>query len=515
MENFSDTHSVNENTADDFYSEEFIQKIQNSRNELTVSDDMIFDNGICIDYENISEIPEGRFTVMRDGIRMDTLYIPCRRSEYIFVVLSGARTLDGVIVDVPKFHMWSWQKRLDINYLYIEDPMYFKYIDPILKIGWYFGDAEHDYRRYTADLIEKICGILGFPNDKIILYGISAGGTAAGFVAGMLDGSTAIINNPQIDFKSLKYTEEFTNITGLDILKASEDGNRNDLISVVKKNNEHENKSTFLFMFNGFSKEDISFHFAKLAESFGLQKSSCGLNRLDDNVYALIYLAEGFPSPHSVPPQSSLMKFIINTAAELKKFGYTDFLQEKFAQINNFYYEISYFQKVAFEESRSSALLGQSRISGHILLSSYITARIDIKNKGKKDSNNDIEITNISDENIKISVPNWFCKNGKGYVLQSKEGYLKIEFVCINSGVLEFALRGKCVIDKNTKQRIPIWIDFQKFSVNNKVIFDNAQSVWHDKPFRYSKKVSDGEKITVKLSWIPYDINKGYPQDNS
>lgn len=66
----------------------------------------------------------------------------------------------------------------------------------------------------------------------------------------------------------------------------------------------------------------------------------------------------------------------------------------------------------------------------HEYVKNLITARIDIKNEAGE--SNDIEILYI-DKIVSISTPQWFCYNGKGYILHSQKGSLDISFK-VNGG---------------------------------------------------------------------------------
>lgn len=84
-------------------------------------------------------------------------------------------------------------------------------------------------------------------------------------------------------------------------------------------------------------------------------------------------------------------------------------------------------------------------LRNHDYVNNLITARIDIKNEA--DESNDIEILYI-DKKVSVSNPQWFCSNGKGYVIHSQKGSLDICFKCIGDGKLAIYLRAKDVRDK-------------------------------------------------------------------
>lgn len=141
-------------------------------------------------------------------------------------------------------------------------------------------------------------------------------------------------------------------------------------------------------------------------------------------------------------------------------------------------------------------------------LDNYITLRLDIKNTGS--DSNDIEILEASDENMKLSGPDWFAKKGHGYILESQKGRLELTLRCVHSGNLSFAVRGRDVRD-GEGNRIPFWIDLQSVSVNDTPRLTSVRPVWHDAPYWLSRKVEDGEILHFHLVWGPHDARRSSP----
>lgn len=135
-------------------------------------------------------------------------------------------------------------------------------------------------------------------------------------------------------------------------------------------------------------------------------------------------------------------------------------------------------------------------------LGNCTTGRVDVKNAGA--DGNDVELLDVSDVGARVSAPAWFAKGGRGYVVQSEAGELRLRLRCVGSGVLHVSLRGVDVRDAGGK-RIPFWIDFMGFRVDGEPVFEDVESVWHDRPFRFEKKVRDGEVVELSLAWEPHD----------
>ena len=133
-------------------------------------------------------------------------------------------------------------------------------------------------------------------------------------------------------------------------------------------------------------------------------------------------------------------------------------------------------------------------------LSKFYTARIDIKNHG--DATSSIEIIENSDEDLIVTHPKWFNdKNGIGTQIQSKKMDLNLKIKCIHSGKIGIGLKG---IDfRENDERIPIYIKYLEFVLNNEKIIENPIILWHDKSFIFEKEVYDSEILNISIKWQP------------
>ena len=131
--------------------------------------------------------------------------------------------------------------------------------------------------------------------------------------------------------------------------------------------------------------------------------------------------------------------------------------------------------------------------------SKYMTARIDLKNFGS--STNNIEILENSDSAASIFNPKWFTNRlGIGTQIQSMKGFIHLKIKCINDGKLEIILRG---VDSRNKsgQRVPIFINYTDFKINNELIIEEPIVVWHDEPFIFNKKVKNNDVVNIIVKW--------------
>lgn len=142
-----------------------------------------------------------------------------------------------------------------------------------------------------------------------------------------------------------------------------------------------------------------------------------------------------------------------------------------------------------------------------IYFNDWNTCRVDIVNTGSKDNN--IKFSKDYPE-YKINYPGWLnTSNGKGCVIQSKGNKINVNFDCVGDGKLNIVLRGVDFRDFNRK-RVPVYIDFTKFLVNDKVIFDNSTLIAHDKAYPLSYQINDGDQFNLYLEFKTiYDY---YPQ---
>ncbi len=152
------------------------------------------------------------------------------------------------------------------------------------------------------------------------------------------------------------------------------------------------------------------------------------------------------------------------------------------------------------------------------LVNYYATSRIDIKNIGSAE--NDVYIIELSDKKAEGRTPGFLCdEKGVGHILCSKAGRLSFTLKCVKSGTLSVVLRSLDLRD-TSGNRVAAWLDYNRFTCNGKAIFDDTRSIWHDKFFKFTKKVEDGEIVEFEIEWTPFDIRKQYvgpskQEDNS
>lgn len=130
------------------------------------------------------------------------------------------------------------------------------------------------------------------------------------------------------------------------------------------------------------------------------------------------------------------------------------------------------------------------------LKTSWGISRIDIKNLGI--FSNSINLINPEKE-LSVSFPNWFEDDtGKGCVIEYNNKNILLKFSCVNDGDLNLILRGEDFRNVN-HQRVPIYINFTKLVINDKIIFNSDKLVWHNDPYIFTKKSLNNEEFNIKL----------------
>lgn len=178
---------------------------------------------------------------------------------------------------------------------------------------------------------------------------------------------------------------------------------------------------------------------------------------------------------------TSLLKkcFIILTANSLEDF------RDKESKVN---------ERINNDDSKKESL-----DNGSAILSKYVTGRIDIKNFGAKD--NAVEVIENSDMDSRVQQPRWFTnQKGIGTQIQSKKGNIRLKIKCINDGKLNVTLRGIDFRD-DYDNRLPIYVKYTKFMIDDENIIDNPAFVWHNEPVSHEINVKDGQNVDIFVEW--------------
>ena len=132
-------------------------------------------------------------------------------------------------------------------------------------------------------------------------------------------------------------------------------------------------------------------------------------------------------------------------------------------------------------------------------------ARIDIYNYGN--TGNGVKIISSNQH----TEPTW-CKKDNGSCSIITENITKkwqkynIKFKVIGNGNVKIALRGPDKRDVSGK-RYEIFVDYRSFKVNNKLVFRDTKSVWHDRAYDHSFKAMDGDIIELDIKAKKHSVS--------
>ncbi|MCD7729830.1 MAG: hypothetical protein LUI60_08010 [Clostridia bacterium] len=283
-------------------SESDINHVADLRAKLVNSYDksMLEDNGINLDVDNITELPEGRFSVTYKNVTFDCLF-HLKKDKPLYVVLNGSKTGEP-----PEFKRWSWYPVFEGSMLNIADPTY--KINDKIYLGWYYGNDEVNYRLLLVEVVKKITDFLGLDNSKVYFYGSSGGGAAALNCAGLLEGSTAITINPQIFLDKYHYAKEFKKLTGID-LSLRDKWHREDSSYWIA----NSPKSKFILVEN-INSEDDSVQFFALEKTLN-KKFSYGISKFG-NLGVWLYSAKVYNTPTHNAQEDQIIYFAIKCLIE-------------------------------------------------------------------------------------------------------------------------------------------------------------------------------------------------------
>ena len=207
-----------------------------------------------------------------------------------------------------------------------------------------------------------------------------------------------------------------------------------------------------------------------------------------------------------MPKEASLKDLRIRLSTYINpKYELTDF---EIREIKNVQYVSNADKNAEIIENKPKKVLTKSHTSvlndilhriGDNKIKKYYTSRIDIKNNGL---NNFVEV-NKKDSFASFVYPSWFKNDeGQGLMIHSSAGKINFTIKCVNDGKLVILLRGKEVKDEYDK-RLPVYVQYTSFKINNMNITQKKFVASHDKPFKFEKKVKNGEELNIEVEWEP------------
>lgn len=242
------------------------------------------------DFDTLQFNQDKKVNLEIDDVAFDFLFHRENRNK-LYVIMSGGIDEN---TKLPHFERWTYYSIFEGSTLVFDDPMLMKFKDKKLKVAWYYG-REKSYLDYVAMIVKRAASELSIDEKDIIFYGSSQGGYASLYLTSMLQKSSCVSINPQINLKIQRNwinSKEFEQITGVNLM---DEDVRNDLREMVAL----KNNGRIVLVENAMSLSDMS-----QVKSFCeyLKKDfSYGLNRLTDNILLFVYDALPFSdkgSPH-------------------------------------------------------------------------------------------------------------------------------------------------------------------------------------------------------------------------
>ncbi len=261
----------------------FMEEVKRKRDEMLKFDlTLLQDHHKVYRFEEITEIPQGRFSILYEGILFECFF-HYKEQGFLYTFLNGALTTEK-----PHFGRWSYYKFIHGSMLNIADPMYDMYEG--LKLGWYYGNDKVNIRKLIADIVKRISEIVNVNSSDIVFVGSSGGGSATFECASFIEGAKTIALNPQMILEDWGYAESFKKITGNDLSNDTL-GHRNEISYFL----ENSNSNFHILIVNIRSTADMK-QLEKVIDNLGI-RIKYGLNVFGHYVIWL-YDAECEPYMH-------------------------------------------------------------------------------------------------------------------------------------------------------------------------------------------------------------------------
>lgn len=468
----------------------FKAQVENVRktNYSSLNDKSILqDTNVRMTFEELQELPQGRFTLLSGSNIYECLHIANPTSKKWLFVFGGDVSSPTGLRPIPQNHLWSWVNRIGVNYVYIEDPMVVRYYRqfPPLHLGWYYDGEQNTIRKEIAILIDKIVHMRHIPKNDVFLYGLSGGGSAAIGIGALLGYGTSLSINPQLNFLEYYYSDKYQEITGVPIKEQSQLGGENDLCGKMLQ----AGQSNFIIAINLFSESD-GIHLKHLVDTFQF-KPKLGMNVITKNICLFLYSAYHHINPHSSVFNHTLFSvfFLISNIIKKSSYDLTDF-EDLFCFINEMHFnEWNYIIRQRFLENMQINNIFTMLEKGRLDIVS--TAKCDII---------------CNQDNILIRKPQWIQPQdgGIGYVLELNSKDVSFQIKCSDDCDLTLIFRSTDF--RNVyKERINYLIDVKDIRIDGSSVVSEELSISHDKSFRFSVSCKKGQTVSVVFK---YDVHR-------
>lgn len=278
------------------------------------SNSVFFFKSNPLNYKNIREdlLSTGPKLFSLENVNLPCLYFKkIKQVKHLTILLSGFVNREKQ--SIPVFNRWSWSNKFPGDVICIADPTL--ELDENIFIGWYVGSKNYDLSLEITELIKNIAEAKKIPYSNIVFYGSSAGGFAALKFASLIEGSTAVCINPQID--ATKHYQEYvsnllnTAYEGQTIEEVKNNFPKRFSINEAWKNN---NNSKIIYVQNKYDDFHYKEHFLPFAKKYDLSLID-GLSK-NGKYFTFLYEDE---QGHGPEPENLIQKIII----QLKEFSFS------------------------------------------------------------------------------------------------------------------------------------------------------------------------------------------------
>lgn len=158
----------------------------------------LFMNALPVTAEEFPNADPGTVAFLLKG---ETWNFPCLyypgSDNALFVMTPSA--VDRSKIVLPSFSRWTWAKKgaFPGHTICIADPTL--ELGKEMRLGWCLGTKADNATDQLVAFITRFAAAKGIPNEKITIWGSSAGGFAALALASRIPGSTAVAINAQTD----------------------------------------------------------------------------------------------------------------------------------------------------------------------------------------------------------------------------------------------------------------------------------------------------------------------------
>jgi hypothetical protein len=221
-----------------------------------------------------------QLNIRHGGRKYHLLLYLRKKTDQLLVISNGA--IDPRKKKPPVFMRSSWIQDFPGSLIFIDDPTLH---DTDLTLGWGQGTVEAFALEEIASFIGTLADRFKYKRDNIHFYGSSAGGFMSMMYAVMLEGTSAVVNNPQTNV--LNYYPSAVEPLMEHVYRTSD---REELLekyghrlSILKAFNHYGHVPVIHYFQNRLCEKDLNQHLNPLIK--GMQEAGMKMNHLYVNQY--------------------------------------------------------------------------------------------------------------------------------------------------------------------------------------------------------------------------------------